>query len=206
MGSQPWFPCGPTGVQYPHSLSYWGSAGPVQSAGISPRPGLHSCLYATSKILAGFQKESKTWTQQHWSRLLNTLAFFLLGSLLKPGLMGWGSRLNSPLAAALEIAWQWLGVILWVRWTKDTAWQILGLDLWTLQAPKSTHSSWRAKELLRLVTRNSKRKGLSWALCFGSELGLEFFKYFGVQQLKWGQRDSHYLKFLWKLPGFSPVR
>lgn len=118
---------------------------------------------------------------------------------VSPETWGHGTReqtLNTPLAAALEIAWQVLGVILWVRWTKDTVWQILGLGSWTRQAPKATHSSWHTKELLSVVTRNSKTKGLSWALCFESELGLDFFKYFGVQRLKWGQRDSHYLKFL----------
>lgn len=34
---------------------------------------------------------------------------------------------------------------------------------------------------------------------FERELGLDFLKYFGVQQLQWVQRDSTYLKFLQKL-------
>lgn len=92
------------------SLRSLGSISLVQSPASSQMPEFHPCTQGTSNIPAGFQKEGKTWTWQHWKGLLNTLAFFLPRSLLNSGPEEQGSSVwaNSPLAAALEITWQWL--------------------------------------------------------------------------------------------------
>lgn len=76
-----------------------------------------------------------------------TATFFLPRSLLNPGPEEQGCRLwaNTPLSAALEIAWQWLRVILRVRWTKEIEWQGFDLASWTVQTSNSTHSSRHAK-------------------------------------------------------------
>lgn len=114
-GSQPWSPRGLLARSVPGPWTPWDLQVWCNHPASSTRPRLHPCTQGTSNILAGFQKESKTWTQQCWNHLLNTHAFFLPSSLLNRGVEEQGSRLwtNTPLAAALEIAWQWLGVIGW---------------------------------------------------------------------------------------------
>lgn len=56
--------------------------------------------------------------------------------------------------------------------------QVLGLSSWTMQARNLIHSSCHAKELLRLVTRNSKEKGLAKSFVVLKGIMSSLFKVF----------------------------
>lgn len=81
--------------------------------------------------------------------------------------------------------------------TKETRQQVLDSGSWRVQASNSTHSSQNAKELLRLVTRNSNKKGINFVFWKGIRSG--FLKVFWHPTASMGQGDSPYLKLLRKL-------
>lgn len=131
-GSNP--PPWPVGMWCPVPRDPWDLQVCCNHPASSQVPEFHPCTQGTSNMPAGFPKEGKTWTWQHWKGLLNTFTFFLSRTLLNPEPEEQGSRLwaNIPLAAALEIAWQCLGIMPMLRCTKEAKWQVFDFSSWTV--------------------------------------------------------------------------